>query len=73
MQVGCKFINHLLVTCSRAVKSDAKERAASFPQIERVLFSLGLFYFRDVPSHKYIKESESNITHLIRVIHREIA
>ena len=73
MQVGCKFINYLLETCSRAVKSDAKERAASFPQIERVLFSLGLFYFRDVPSHKYIKESESNITHLIRVIHLEIA
>ena len=49
-----------------------KERAASFPQIERVLFSLGLFYFRDVPSHKHTKESESNITHLIRVIHLEI-
>ena len=48
------------------------ERAASFPQIELVLFSFGLFYFRDVPSHKHTKESESNITHLIRVIHLEI-
>ena len=59
-----------------------KERVASFPQIERVLFSLGLFYLRDFPaveslsqaigSHKHINESESNITHLIRVIHLEI-
>ena len=49
-----------------------KEPAASFPQIELVLFSFGLFYFRDVPSHKHTKESESNITHLIGVIHLEI-
>ena len=49
-----------------------KERAASSPQIELVLFSFGLFYFRDVPSHKHTKESESSITHLIRVTHLEI-
>ena len=71
MQVGCKFINYL-VTCSRAVKSDAKRARRFLPPDRLVLFSFGLFYFRDVPSHKHTKESESNITHLIRVIHLEI-
>ena len=38
MQVGCKFINYL-VTCSRAVKSDAK-RARRFlpPDRARLIF-----------------------------------
>ena len=55
----------MIVPCGRAVKSTAKNarelrsgRAVSLlffpatvlPEITRVLFSLGLFYFRDAPS-----------------------